>query len=190
MKKKYLLVLLMFISLIPMQAQENTLPYREIPDDSETYTAGTVAARMIDGLGFRYYWATEGLTTADLKFKPNSVARTSGETVDHILGLSRVIVNATLQKANTKVDDSGLTFEEKRELTLINLKRAADILRDSEDISKFQIDFGSQKFPFWNAIIGPIADAIWHCGQIVSFRRSSGNPFTSNVSLFSGKLKE
>ena len=42
------------------------LPYYEIPDYPETYTAGSVAARMLDGLGFRYYWATEGLNEDDL----------------------------------------------------------------------------------------------------------------------------
>ena len=30
---------------------EEKLPYYEIPEYSETYTAGTVAARMVDGLG-------------------------------------------------------------------------------------------------------------------------------------------
>lgn len=37
---------------------------------------------------------------------------------------------------------------------------------------------------------GPIADALWHVGQVVSFRRSSGNPFNSKVSVFSGKVRE
>jgi hypothetical protein len=79
-------------------------------------------------------------------------------------------------------------------MTLENLKKAADILRDSEDLSQFKIIFkgenGSREFPFWNQINGPIEDAIWHCGQVVSFRRSSGNPFNSKASVFTGKLRE
>ena len=42
----------------------------------------------------------------------------------------------------------------------------------------------------WNQINGPIADALWHCGQVVSFRRASGNPYNSKASLFTGKLRE
>ena len=36
-------------------------PYHEMPPTSEKYTNATVAARMIDGLGYRYYWATKDL---------------------------------------------------------------------------------------------------------------------------------
>jgi hypothetical protein len=46
------------------------------------------------------------------------------------------------------------------------------------------------EFPFWNQLNGPIADAIWHTGQVVSFRRSSGNPFNSKASVFNGKLRD
>ena len=54
----------------------------------------------------------------------------------------------------------------------------------------FKIIFGDKAYPFWNAINGPIADALWHCGQIVSFRRSSGNPFPKGVSVFTGKVRK
>ncbi|MFH4966104.1 hypothetical protein V8G69_13965 [Gaetbulibacter sp. M235] len=167
------------------------LPYYEIPDYPETYTAGSVAARMLDGLGFRYYWATEGLTENDLNFKPSEEARTSGETIEHIYGLSKVIVNATLKKSNEGGNDIlESTFSEKRKQTLENIKTAADILRNSEDVSQFKLIFGAREFPFWNNLNGPIEDAVWHCGQIVSFRRSSGNPYNSKASVFTGKVKE
>jgi sorbitol-specific phosphotransferase system component IIA len=45
-------------------------------------------------------------------------------------------------------------------------------------------------FPFWNMINGPLADAIYHTGQVVSFRRSSGNPLPKGVNVFMGKTKE
>ena len=50
--------------------------YYTIPDTPTTYTAATVAARLVDGLGFRYFWATEGLTEKDLNYKPSAEART------------------------------------------------------------------------------------------------------------------
>src|ERR1700704_3523395 len=81
-------------------AQDKALPYYEIPSYPETYTAATVAARLIDGVGFRYYWATEGLRQEDLSHKPSKEARTSMETLAHIYGLSRVIVNSTRKVPN------------------------------------------------------------------------------------------
>lgn len=169
---------------------EEKLPYYEIPEHSEVYTAGTVAARMVDGLGFRYYWATEGLRDEDLAYKPSEEARTTSETIDHIYGLTKVIVNSTLKKTNSRVEESEMTFAEKRKKTLENIKTAAEILRASKDISEFKIVFGENEFPFWNQLNGPIADALWHCGQVISFRRSSGNPYNSKASVFSGKVRE
>ena len=173
------------------QELNNKLPYYEIPDYPNEYTAGTVAARMVDGLGFRYYWATEGLRDEDLAFRPNDDARTTDETIDHIYNLSRTIVNATLKQPNIRSDNEPeLTFLEKRKKTLENIKTAADILRKTDDLTEFKIVFGEREFPFWNNINGPIEDAVWHCGQIVSFRRSSGNPYNSKASLFAGKVRD
>ncbi len=196
MKIKLLTITCFFLILSSMNAQKNNdnLPYYEIPDYPEKYTQGSVAARMIDGLGFRYYWATEGLRPEDLKYKPGKDARTTEETIDHILGLSNVIVNTTINKANENTDYKGLTFEQKRKMTLKNLKKAADILRESNDLSQFKIIFkgekGTKEFPFWNQINGPIEDAVWHCGQVVLLRRASGNPYNSKASVFSGKVRE
>lgn len=164
---------------------QDKLPYYEIPESAENYTAGTVASRMIDGLGFRFYWATEGLRLEDLEYKASDSGRTSGETIDHLLGLSYFILNSIIDKAEKEKVDK-LSFEEKRKQTLLNLKKASDILRKSDDVSIYD----NKRFPFWNIINGPIADALWHCGQIVMLRRSSGNPFNSKVSVFTGKLKD
>lgn len=195
MKKVIIILFLILINIqINAQSMNEKLPYREIPETSADYTAGTVVARMVDGLGFRYYWATEGLTRTDLDFRPSDEARTSSETIDHILGLSTTIVNTALHKPNKGNDFSSLTFEEKRALTLSNLKTAAEIFRSSQDLNEFTIVFtndkGSSEYPLWNHINGPIADAIWHCGQLVSFRRSSGNPYNSKASMFRGKLRD
>lgn len=189
--KKLLLFALLMASQIQSQTTMTTiLPYYEIPEYSDSYTAGTVAARLIDGLGFRYYWATEGLTEMDLAYKPNDDVRSTKETVEHIYNLSKVIVNASLKQPNSKNDMSQMTFHDIRVQTLMNLKTAADVLRVSDDISQYKIIFGERKIPFWNNINGPIADAIWHCGQIASFRRTSGNPINPKVDHFMGTVKE
>lgn len=172
------------------------LPYYEIPENPQTFTAETVAARMIDGLGFRYYWATEGLRPEDLAFQPSEGARTSGETIDHILGLTNVILNSVKQQPNGPGGgEAPTTFAEKRKKTLENLKEASEILKSGTGtLDEYPIIFqrGDSKteFPFWNQINGPISDALWHVGQVVTFRRSSGNPFNSKVSVLSGKVRE
>lgn len=173
-------------------SQNEKLPYYEIPEASDNYTAGTVVARMIDGLGFRYYWATEGLRDEDLAFKPSEDSRTTGQTVDHILGLTNVILNSALKKGGEALSTEGMTFAEKRALTLNMLKQAADVFRVAEDLSQFKIVFNrggkTSEYPFWNQINGPIADAIWHTGQIITHRRTSGNPYNSKASVFTGKV--
>ncbi len=183
--KKSILILALILTTVVMAQSEEKLPYYEIPENPENYTAGTVAARMVDGLGFRYYWATEGLRPEDLSYKPSESGRTTDETIDHLFGLSNFILNSVAkQKERTK--QSELSFEEKRKQTLMNFKTVSDILRKMEDVSQFDND----RFPFWNIINGPISDALWHCGQVVVLRRASGNPFNSKVSVFSGKLRE
>ena len=82
MKRFIFLFAILFSMSMTSQEANNELPYYQIPDYPESYTAGTVAARMVDGLGFRYYWATEGLNEEDLAFKPNDEARASSETIE------------------------------------------------------------------------------------------------------------
>lgn len=171
--------------------------YYQIPDYPESYSAGTVAARVVDGLGFRYFHATADLTEENLGFKPSEEARTMEETVDHILGLTRTTLNAVLkQPTDFSIEQPVLTFEEKRLKTLENIRKTSEILKNSsgEDMESYLVVFLSgngnrTEYPFWNQLNGPIADAVWHVGQVVTFRRSAGNPFNSNVSVLSGKIR-
>lgn len=184
--KSITILLLLIVTKLTMAQNEDELPYYEIPEHAESYTAGTVAARMVDGLGFRYYWTTEGLRPEDLLYKPSETGRTTNETIDHIYGLSSFILNSVLESAEKTKDSKGMSFDEKRKHTLLNFEKASDILINTEDISKYDND----RFPFWNIINGPIADALWHCGQVVMLRRASGNPFNPKVSVFKGKVME
>jgi hypothetical protein len=179
---------------------KSDLPYYEIPDYPATYTPGTIAARVVDGLGFRYYWATEGLRAEDLKYQPagtsgSSEARTTEETLQHIYGLTNTILNTTKKLPNVSgAVNLKLPFEELRKKTLENIKTVADILRNAKDseIAEmkviFKSDTGTREFPFWNILNGPIDDALWHVGQVITFRRSSGNPYNNKASVFTGKV--
>jgi hypothetical protein len=180
-----------FIMINPSDAQErkasettkkDELPYYQIPDYPESYTPENVAARMIDGLGYRYYWATEGLREEDLSYKPSEDSRTTGETIDHIYGLSKVILSAPKNKTNEE-----FTFEQKRKRTLKNFQLASNRLKEGNEDN---LDDYVTNFPYWNLINGPISDAIYHTGQVVAYRRASGNPIHPGVSVFSGKTKE
>jgi hypothetical protein len=203
MPKKILILSIQLFILFPSMAQDSVnqssdnLPYYQIPDYPAEYTANTVAARMVDGLGFRYYWATDGLREEDLAFRPNKEARTSAETIDHILGLTKMILNSVKKLPNVQSGNQpSLTFEEKRKLTLENIKLTSDILKASsaDDLRDYNIIFKNgektTELPFWNQLNGPIADALWHVGQVVSFRRSSGNPFNGKASVLVGKLRD
>lgn len=168
------------------------LPYSSIPDYPEEYTPGSVVARMIDGLGFRYYWATDGLTADDLRYKPSEDGRSIEETLDHLYGLSSMIYQSAIKEANDRTSPLNIpsTFNEKRQATLINLKKASEIFLLSNDLKSHPIIFksnkGTSESPFWHQINGPIEDAVWHSGQIVIMRRAAGNPIDPNVNVFRG----
>ncbi len=195
---KKLTLLLLMIATFSINAQNPSDYYYEIPDYPNEYTAGTVAARVVDGLGFRYYWATAGLTKENMSFKSNKDGRTIEETMDHILGLTRIVMNAT-KKVPTKfgIEYPEQTFEQKREQTLEYIKAAREILiqASDEEFAEFKMIFHSadgstSEYPFWNELNGPLADALWHTGQVVLMRRGAGNPFSSKVSVLAGKVRD
>lgn len=197
MKSFFLFSLTLFAFQFSLaQNGDAEIPYSQVPDYPEEYTAETVAARLIDGLGFRYHWATEGLRPEDLEYRPSKDARTCRETLDHIFGLSECVIYPAKKEAISRGEDRPeMTFDELRLATLQNLKTAADILRSGEvKLEDCLLIFESadrrSEYPFWNNLNGPIADALWHTGQVVSMRRASGNPFNSKVSLFRGKMRE
>lgn len=190
------LPLLLCLACSLSAAAQADLPYREIPDYPATFTAGTVSARVLDGLGFRYYWATEGLRPEDLSFQANKDGRTTMETVTHIYDLTQTIINAARSVPNdATLPKPELTFEEMRRKTLENIRDASEILKKLTDkqVSELKVIFkndnGATEFPFWNELNGPIADALWHTGQVVSYRRGSGNPFNAKASVFTGKVR-
>lgn len=193
MKIREVLQFVCFVVLATAAHAQDKLPYHQLPAAPEVYSAGAVASRMVDGLGFRFYWATEGLRSEDLMFKPSKDARTSRETIEHIYSMSFMILNATTGTINSdqKLD---LPFDELRRRILENLKSASDNLRTSKDdalknyAAKFKSGDQLVERPFWNMVSGPIEDCVWHVGQIVTFRRSSGNPLSDKINFFTGTV--
>ena len=190
--KKFLIFILTIIS-INVSAQNDNLPFKELGAYSEEFSSNNIVARMIEGLGYRFYWATESLTDKDLKYKPSEESRSSLQTLEHIYGLS-VFILYTFEGKEYDFSQDEMTFTELRNGTLKNLKIVYDMLNENADISQMQVRLNlngqSLAFPFWNAINGPISDSLWHTGQIVSFRRASGNPINPKVNVFIGKTME
>ncbi len=190
----FLVILMMNYNL---QAQEMKLPYKEIPAYPPDYASGNVVSRMIDGLGYRYYWATEGLTQKNLDYKPSEDGRTVMETLEHIYTMSNNILLAPDAKPYERPKNSPkYSYEELRALTLQNLNAASNKVlgKSPKEMEHFKVIFKqgdrTSEFPYWNLINGMIADCIQHTGQIVLMRRASGNPQNPNVNVFLGKTRE
>ncbi len=178
---------------ISIETPKNMHPCAEISEYPETVSEHLILARMIEGLGFRYFWVTEGLRKEDLAYNPGNDGRTTEETLEHLYNLSNFILNSVQGTPNIRpLEEVAMTFEERRLKALNNFNTAVEYLKSAEEnINTAKIIFQrgekTTEFPIWNLINGPISDAIYHCGQIVSFRRSSGNPILPGVNVFTGK---
>lgn len=204
MKSRFSLFVFSLLIVSNLIAQDSTTensksnePYYEIPEAPEKYDGVGVAARMVDGLGFRFHWASKDLTEKDLNYKASETSRTTIEIMNHIYGLSNTIYNAAAQKPNIRGNGprEEYGYEELRKMTLENLKNASDLLREEgASLEEMKVIFqrGEKKseFPFWNMVNGPIEDAIWHSGQLVYNRRASGNPLATGVSVFNGTKRD
>lgn len=193
MKFKNLCFSLLFLSYMNNSYSQVELPFSKIPKAPKEISSSTITARMIQGLGFRYYWATEDLTTKDLLYRPSEDAQSNYETLEHIYSLALMINNATNSTPNIlPLKEMPNNFESLRKETLNQLEIACTnfLAAGENDIESMNIIFkrknDQSSFPIWNLINGPISDAIYHTGQIISFRRTSGNPVPKGVNVFLG----
>ena len=154
------------------------LPYYRIPESPESMTATTVLIRLLDGLGFRYRWATEGLKVEDVEFQPCSSSMKIGELLAHIQGL--LLVSEGFITGNEVGKITPASLEERRRKTLDTVVRIREALQglDDEFLEKrmYSPPWDEREFPIWNLINGPLSDALTHVGQIASWRRINDNP--------------
>ena len=192
-----ILVTFIFLFTLSINAQtdkkEIDLPFSEIGEYPTDFSQANIISRMIEGLGYRYYWATKSLTENDLNYKSSEDARSTIQIIEHIYSLT-IMISSSFEKKEFKFTSVTYNYDELRTKTLLKLKYIHDELRSNPDFSQLFIKFerGGTKmeFPFWNQINGPISDALWHCGQVVMNRRSSGNPLQSDVNVFVGKTSK
>ena len=155
------------------------LLYYNIPDPPATISGATIIIRMIDGLGFRFRWATEGLRETDYDFRPKPDVMSIRELIEHIWGLCNWIKLSIT--TNNETRPHNILLIRKSILDILWSLRKILISMDEDDFKKIKIN----KQSFWHIINGPISDALTHVGQINSFRRIAGNPIP-NVNVFLG----
>lgn len=197
---KSLFIFLALLLTTTLHAQTDTtmsLPYEQIPPYPQSYESGSILSRLIDGLGYRYYWATEGLSAADTAFKPSEDGKSILETAIHIHGLAKTTLTVCEGKPIVRSEEKQQhSLEELRAETLRNLAQASQLClgKTEAELAQLALIFkrGDKEveMPFWHLINGQIADAIYHTGQIVSFRRTAGNPVNSKVNVFMGRNRE
>lgn len=190
---KFLPFVFFALLTMPMYSQTDSLPYHQIPEAPEDFGPGSMLSRMIDGLGYRYYWGTEGLREEDLAYRPTEEASSTYETLEHLTDLSNGIMKtAQGLQISKEYDLEEMSFEDMRALTLKNLATASQAFRGKtdEEMAQLHVTFTRGEFPIWNLLNGQLADALYHTGQVVSFRRTSGNPIPAGVNVFLGKTRE
>ncbi len=169
------------------------LPYSSIPESPVAYSPGSVISKMLDGIGYRYYWSTDGLTPENISYRAAKDSRSLFELIVHIYdlvhGIEKVAVDEVIKPP---YDFSSLSFDELRTMTLTSIERSSQIfLHNGESIGafnlKFQRDEKIWEFPMWNVLVGPITDTAYHIGQVVFLRRLAGNPIHPKVDPFIGQ---
>ena len=190
---RILFLLFIFLTFQIMQGQDKALPFAEIGPYPDHYSAQGVMHRLISGLGYRYYWASAELRPEDLNYRVSADSRSTREILEHIYGLSATIA-ATLEGGVAEAANlDNMTYEFLRKGTLVHLERAVNALERVEDFSELSVKIvqpnQTYEFEFWHLINGQISDALWHSGQVVMYRRASGNPLRLGVNVFLGRTK-
>ncbi len=158
-----------------------TLPYHTIPEPPAKVTAGTILARLVDGLAFRFRWATERLDETELDFRPGTDSMSLHELCTHIW---KLVVTADRHFGGPEPEKpTPETLPDLRHKTLQRLTSLRERLAQmsADEIQAYQ----GKNYPFWNMIHGPLADVLSHIGQINGWRRMAGNP-RPNARMFFG----
>jgi len=185
-----------FLRSREVEAVNNTLAMRrefgyEIPQAPATLDGVAVFTRFLDGLAFRYYWATEGLRDEDYEFRPGPSSMSTKELLQHVMNLTLMIdqcsANAAVRESFESEDPAAL-----RRKTLEILQRARGRIAGLDDralAGHRVVRRDGSIWPVWNVMNGPLADALTHVGQINAWRRLNGNP-VAPAAVFTGRPPE
>jgi hypothetical protein len=167
------------------------LSYYRIPKPPKEMSATSIMKRLVDGIGFRYRWATEGLRDEDLDYQPCTTAKNIKEILAHIHGLLNISESFITGKQLEEVRQESL--DQRRRMTLETVTRISDALTGLDDkflaSRKYRVPWHNKEFPVWNLINGPLSDVLTHIGQVASWRRINNNPIP-RANVFLGEPAE
>lgn len=163
--------------------------YTSIPEAPETVSAAGAIVRLVDGLGFRYRLATDGLTEHELNFRPTEQSKTLMQLLVHIHAMAKM--SNRVFGGEPSEGPASERFKDVRIDTLIQYHNMSTRLRtlSDEGLQKcaFKHPASETPLPFWYLINGQIADSLTHVGQISSWRRIAGNPQPTGRSVLLGR---
>ena len=176
---------------------QQTASFVEISAYPERLTTGSILARLVSGVGFRYYWATDGLTESDLRYSPGNNHRDLQQTLNHIYNMVDFVGSILEGKVfDFPEKEYDLDFSEIRTRTLERISDVEQILlAGGENVLEkktvqITLEGTPMEFSIWHLLNGPLLDSIFHLGQVVTFRRVNGNPIDPCVQPFFGKRIE
>ena len=149
-----------------------------IPTPPSAFDGSAVLLRLLDGLAFRYFWATEGLRASDFEFRPAPDCMSALELQRHILQLV-FMIQQTVGDHATREQFASQEPAAVRAKTLAQLELVRSELESLGDDALAEhrvLKRDGSFFPVWNILNGPLADAFTHIGQLNSWRRLNGNP--------------
>ena len=167
--------------------------FSQIEEYPTEVSVSTITYRIVDSLGFRYFWATEGLGDKDGAFEPGNGGRNLHQNLSHIYNMVDFI-------ANFFEGETTVFPEKEHSLDLVDLryKTLDRILEIKQKIRKMEGQFleansirvevnqEPMQFSMWHIYNGPLTDVFYHIGQVVSFRRTLGKPIDPAVQPFLG----
>lgn len=162
---------------------ENTL--LDLP---QSFSTNNVFVRMFQSISFRYQHATDGLTDAEIQFRPIEGSMNIRELLDHIYQLCFWMSKSFELPIQKNKNFSNLQDYRNNTQMLCEALVAHSKSIKEEDLESIKIHLFREKkdYPIWYIINGPIADILSHIGQLNSWRRMAGNP-CKRISVFTGK---
>ncbi|WP_166962366.1 hypothetical protein [Yeosuana marina] len=178
LKKKGLFLFIFY--LLQIQHSEAQLPYSKTVKYNKK-SEGKVIAKMLDDLGYKYYWVTDSLMNDELNsnFHTGKLPRL---LLKDVYVISENIINSISNKQKqSKLKKVNISFNEIRKNTLLNLKEASNILINNKE---------ALLFLNWNDFLSSIAYAHAYCDQIILFRNAHGNTVKRNDKFIKNKQKD
>lgn len=176
-----------------MDTDATSLPYTNLPDPPRDFDAAGVLVRLVDAIGFRYRWATEGLCEDDAALRPSPAQMSLAELLAHVRDLV-----AWARACVVAAPRPGPPYEVRPPAPLAHLRRqtldeafalrAAILGADASRLATLTL--GGRRdgaaYPWWHLVNGPLADALTHVGQIAAWRRHAGRP-APTADVFRGR---